>query len=207
MTDQDQTVYFASLDVFDPDGPGRMQQGQIYGGDTLLFVLAAEDARSALERLAGAVAEKGMSMTRLRAAGPVGTYAPDAFPVPVELDDMIADAQASGRICALPPVSFAPHEVEWTEISVGMAEVGRGPGDPGEYRQFAVRGPVALALAQLFAACDRDGVRLRSVDDLQDAALIYGGDEFGKGSVQDLVDKGLPSFTWGTRYPVETEEA
>ena len=85
------TIY-ANLQVWDPMGQMKVEPGLTYGGQTMLFVLAADSLCTGLLRLMDAVAEKGLGLIRVMFAGYTDNFNEDHFPYQVELDPMIKDA-------------------------------------------------------------------------------------------------------------------
>jgi len=209
MSERAPGVFYASIDIFDPAGQAAIDEGLVYGGETRLFMLTAGSLREALERVLEALTAKQMRLIHVRSAGALGAFEAPCFPFEADLEAMAGDARASGRICATPAYSFAPHDVDWSMVSIGLAEVcdpglAKARAYTGEYRQFMVLGAPAMALAQLFEACAREGLELKGVDELQDAVLIFGDDPFGKGTVSEALEKVSEELTWGTSYEYET---
>lgn len=183
------TIY-AHLQLWDPVGQMKLDEGLSYGGQTMLFVLAAEDLASGLETLLAAVQAKGLGLMRVMHAGYTEDFEPDHFPFEADLAPMIRDAEETGKICALPPVTFAPNAlVTPLEVTVAILDLAPEQGaDGGGMVLAAMEGSVAATLPGLLSHIMAEGLRVRSIEDVKDATEHSEGYGFEMG-IEKLVEQ------------------
>jgi hypothetical protein len=181
------TIY-AHLQLWDPMGQVKIDPGLTYGGQTMLFVLAADDLVTGLETLIEATRAKGLGLIRLIYAGYTEDFEPDHFPFEADLAPMIEDAVTLGKICALGPFTFPPNQlVVPLDVTVAIVELAaEGGAEGGALILAAVEGSVAVALPRLLVHLRREGQRLRSLEDVKDATEH--SEDYGfKTSIEDMV--------------------
>ena len=165
------TIY-ANLQLWDPMGQMKIEPGLMYGGQSMLFVLAAEDLAAGVLRLMDAVAEKGLGLIRLMYAGYTDDFEPDHFPYGVELEPMIRDAQELDKICAIGPFTFEPAAApEPEEVMLACVDVhDSANGASGAICLAAMRGSVSDGLRVLLQGMREQGVHLHRLEDAKDAS-------------------------------------
>ncbi|MDQ2089495.1 hypothetical protein [Marimonas arenosa] len=180
---------FAHLQLWDPVGQMKIDPDLTYGGQTMLFVLAAEDLVTGIEKLLQAVQAKGLGLVRLMHAGFTEDFEPDHFPFEVDLAPMIRDAEELDKICALPPVTFSPNTlVTPLEVTVAILDLAADKGTGGALTLAAIQGSVAAALPRLLDHIRSQGLAVRSIEDVKDATEHSEGYGFEIG-IEDLVNK------------------
>ena len=187
------TIY-ANLQLWDPIGQMKVAPGLMYGGQSMLFVLAAEDLRDGLLRLVDAVAAKGLGLIRVMYAGYTDAFDPDHFPYEVELDPMIADAVEQDKICAVGPFTFDPAAApESADVMLACidiydpAQAGKGAYD-GALCLAGVAGNVADGLRTLIADMQAQDIELKHIEDAKDGsehAEVYSFET----TVEDMIGK------------------
>ena len=187
------TIY-ANLQLWDPMGQMKVTPGLQYGGQSMLFVLAADDLRAGLLRLVDAVAAKGLGLIRVMYAGYTEVFDPDHFPYDVELEPMIADALEQDKVCAVGPFTFDPAAApESADVMLACIDVfDPSQSDEGAYDGAlclaAVAGNVADGLRTLIADMQAQGIELKHIEDAKDGsehAEVYSFET----SVEDLIGK------------------
>lgn len=187
------TIY-ANLQLWDPMGQMKIAPGLIYGGQSMFFVVAADNLVSGLDRLLDTVAEKGLGLIRLMYAGYTDEFNPDHFPYEVDLAPMIKDAMELDKICALGPFTFDPAAApEPAGVMLACVDVFEprdneaGPGT-GALCLAAVQGSVADGLRALLREMQAKGVQLHLIEDAKDASEHSEVFSF-ETSVEDMVKR------------------
>ena len=98
---------YANLQLWDPRGQMKIEPGLLYGGQSMFFVLAADDLESGLIRLLDAVAQKGLGVVRLLYAGEASNFSDDHFPFEVDMQTMADSAEIAF------PLPLSP---QWNEM-------------------------------------------------------------------------------------------
>ena len=183
---------YANLQLWDPLGQMKIEPGLLYGGQSMFFVLAADDLESGLIRLLDAVAQKGLGVVRLLYAGEASNFSDDHFPFEVDMQTMADDALKTGEICALGPYTYepaaAPESEEVMLACVDLADPAQGGAYAGELRLAATRGNVADGLRALIAQMQAEGLRLKALEDVKDASEHSEVFNF-ETSVEDMVKR------------------
>ena len=187
------TIY-AHLQLWDPVGQMKVDEGLTYGGQTMLFVLAGDDLVAGLERLVEAVQARRLGLMRLLHAGYTEDFEPDHFPFEADLDAMVHDALELDKICAVGPFTFAPNTlVAPLEVTIAILDqIATRPGgdiaDEGALTLAAMEGSVANALPALLAHARREGLQLHAIQDVKDATEHSEGYGF-KRKIEDMVNE------------------
>ena len=196
-----------------PDGPDRVAEGESYGGEALLFVVADVRFGNALKVLLSAVQGNGLEVTRMINACHPDAFEPEDFPFPHDLDAMISDATRSSEICVTDGRTFAPIDQRLSGVTLGFADIfdpsheaGKEP-YAGEIVPFAVRSPVPLALEGLLLRCQAENLILKGVHEVADA-VFASPDVLREILNIDGNDKALSQgqLCWGNIYSYAQEE-
>jgi len=185
---------YAHLQVWDPLGQMKLDEGLRYGGQTMLFVLAADGLAEGLLKLMDAVAQKGLGFVRLIYAGYTDGFEPDHFPFEVDIATMTADALETGRICAIGPYTYAPtldlksEDVMLACVDLLGPDLGEAAPRGGAICLAAMRGSVADGLRALLEAARADGQEILSLEDVKDASEHSEVFDF-ETSVEELVKR------------------
>ncbi|MDU8926001.1 hypothetical protein RXV86_01250 [Alisedimentitalea sp. MJ-SS2] len=187
------TIY-ANLQLWDPMGQMKLDPGLMYGGQSMLFVLAADDLRAGLLRLVDAVATKGLGLVRVMYAGYTDAFDTDHFPYEVDMGPMIADALDQDKICAVGPFTFDPAAApESADVMLACIDVfDPSQADEGAYDGAlclaGVAGNVADGLRALIADMQAQEIDLKHIEDAKDGsehAEVYSFET----SVEDMIGK------------------
>lgn len=196
------TAFFANVDLYDPTGPDRMEEGNVYGGETRLFVLDAPDMAEALRDLINAVACQNARLDRIHIAAPVSAFEAAVFPFEVDIDSMIKDAVEQGKICVTPDYTFSPYGNNTTGVFYGLFDLYdlKRSGDipyAGEFTYAARRakscGEALLAVLDDLAS---DDCRLKSVEDFSDVEFYDTSNRLQSGTLADLVASDTATVVW-----------
>ena len=184
-------VIYAHLQLWDPMGQMKLDEGLRYGGETMLFVLAAEDLASGLLKLLDSVAARRLGLIRLNYAGYAEDFAEDHFPFEVDMAAMVEDARETGRICAMGPYTFEPTAaLKPEEVMLACVDLAQGAG--GELRLAARRGSVAEGLRDLVEAAKTEARAIVALEDVKDASEHSEVFDF-EDSVEDMVKRARAS--------------
>lgn len=168
--------YFAAVELFDPDGPRQADDGDVYGGETRLFVLDCSDLAEALDTLNASIASHGLSLMRLLHAGAADNFDDDMLPFDVDIDTMVQTASAGGEICVSQPHHFSPDETDG--VPNGVFAVCADLFDPewadedegnyaGHYQLAVIAAPsAAQALAMLLSDCGAHDLIVQALEGL-----------------------------------------
>ncbi|MEZ5715306.1 MAG: hypothetical protein R3D85_09135 [Paracoccaceae bacterium] len=181
---------YAHLQLWDPVGQMKLDEGLTYGGQTMFFVLAAEDLVAGMARLLEAVQAKRLGLMRVIHAGYTEDFKPDDYPFELDLAPMIADAETLDKICALPPVTFAPNALV-TPLDVTVAILDLAPehgAEGGGMMLAAMDGNVAQTVPGLLTHIRDQGLRVRSIEEVKDATEHSEGYGFEIG-IEKLVEQ------------------
>lgn len=183
------TIY-AHLQLWDPVGQMKLDEGLTYGGETMLFVLAADDLVAGMERLLEAVQARRLGLMRVIHAGYTEDFETDDYPFEADLAPMIEDAETLDKICALPPVTFAPNTlVTPLDVTVAILDLAPEQGaDGGGLVLAAMDGNVAQTVPRLLSHIRDQDLRLRSIEEVKDATEHSEGYGFEIG-IEKLVEQ------------------
>lgn len=179
---------YANLQLWDPMGQMKIEPGLVYGGQSMLFALAADDLVGGLLRLIDAVAEKGLGLMRVLYAGYCEDFEPDHFPFGVDLEPMVRDALDLDKVCAIGPFTFEPAAApEAEEVMLACVDIAEDSGG-GALCLAAVQGGVADGLRRLLQDFRDKEIKLFRLEDAKDAsehAEVYSFET----SLEDMVKR------------------
>lgn len=205
--------YVFSLCGIAQDGQSRVADGETYGGEALLFVVADVSFASALKVLLSATEGNGFEITRMVNACHPDAFEAEDFPFPNDLDAMLEDAVQSGEICVTDGNTFAPMEQQLSCFTLGFADIF----DPsrendhspyaGEIVPFAIKVPPHLALEGLLLRCQSENLTLKGVHEVADA--VFASPDVMREILNIDGNEGALSrgqLCWGNVYSYEREE-
>lgn len=209
--------YFAAVEAFDPDGPNLAEEGEVYGGETRLFVLDCTDLSEALETLNGSIASHGLALMRVLHAGPAEAFDDDMLPFEVDIDAMVQTASEGGEICVSEPHPFAPDPSDGAPTGVyavcaDLFDPEWADEDEGNYAghyQLAViaASDAAQALAMLLSDCGAHDLILQSLEGLVEAnAFPFDAYDFEfdeEDPTSEVLDEGGMIWSNAYAYPPE----
>ena len=207
------TTFFVSVDLFDPAGPKRMKDGNVYGGETRLFVLADDTLDTALRTLINAVDAQGMRIDRLHKAAPTATFQSDDFPFDVDVAAMSRDARELDEICVTPDYTFSPYGNNETGLFYGLFDYfdpSRGTPYAGEFCHAARKADTCGdALRAVLDDLASDNCRLKAIEDFSDAHFYDPSVTLPAGSLGDLIASTPDGIIWAegaTLYESEDDD-
>jgi hypothetical protein len=171
--------YFAAVEVFDPDGPAQAEEDLVYGGETRMFVLTANDLAGALDVLNSSIINHGLALMRVLHAGLAEDFDDEMLPFEVDIDAMVQTAEERGEICVSEAHAFEPDPTDDAQmggyaVCLDLCDPDWADEDEGEYAghyQLAVIAApsAAEALAMLLADCAAQDLLLQGIEGLVDA--------------------------------------
>jgi hypothetical protein len=211
-------IYFAAVELFDPEGPSQSDADLIYGGEARMFVLAADDLAEALDTLNASIAGHGLALMRVLHAGLAEHFDDEMLPFEVDIDAMVQTAEEAGEICVSEPHAFEPDPADGPRVGVFAAcldlfDPEWADEDEGEYAghyQLAViAAPTcAEALAMLLSDCAAHELMVQGVEGMVDtSAFPFDAYEFEfdeEDPVGDVQDEGGMIWSNAYAYPPET---
>lgn len=205
--------YFFNLYGVSPDGPSRVPEGEEYGGETMLFVVADVGFANALKCLIEATRSNELEIIRMVSAGRASAFDPEDFPFPHDLDAMVKDATAMGEICVTDGRTFAPIDKSLSGVTLGFADVfdpkrvDSGRPYAGEIVPFALKGGAHLALEGLVLRCEAENLTLKGMHSVADATFSHPDvlrEILSIRANQGVLSRG--KLCWGASYAYEYEE-
>lgn len=209
--------YFAAVELFDPEGPNQADDGEVYGGETRLFVLDCGDLAEALDTLNASIASHGLILMRLLHAGLAQQFDDDMLPFDVDIDMMVQTASAGGEICVSQPHHFSPDETDG--VPNGVFAVCADLFDPewaedeegtyaGHYQLAVIAAPnAAQALAMLLSDCAAHDLMLQALEGLvAENAFPFDAYDFEfdeEDPVSDVAEEGGMIWSNAYSYPPE----
>lgn len=195
------------------DGQSRVPDGETYGGEALLFVVADVSFSSALKVLLSATEGNGLKITRMINGCHPDAFEADDFPFPHDLDAMLEDALRTGEICVTVGDTFAPMDQRLSGVTLGFVDLydpsQENARDPyaGEIVSFALKAPVPLALEGLLLRIQTENLTLKGLHEVADAVFA------SPDVMREILDidgneaaLSRGQLCWGAIYAYEREE-
>ncbi len=210
-------AYFATVEVFDPEGPNQADATEVYGGETRLFVLSAGDLAEALTVLNGSIAGHDLTLMRVLHAGAAEQFDDDMLPFEVDIDEMVETAEAGGEICVSEPHNFEPDPADPAPSGVFAACLDLFDADwadeeegeyAGHYQLAVIAAPTAAeALAMLLSDCAAHDLIVQGIEGMVDAAAFpfdaYDFEFDEEDPVGEVLDEGGMIWSNAYSYPPE----
>lgn len=209
--------FYAAVEVHDPDGPANADDGEIYGGETRLFVLDSSDLADALDTLNASIAGHGLALMRVLHAGLAENFDDDMLPFDVDIDAMVNTASEGGEICVSEPHSFSPDETDGAPSGVyavcaDLFDPEWADEEEGNYAghyQLAVIAAAsgAQALAMLLSDCAAHDLIVQGLEGLVEAnAFPFDAYDFEfdeEDPTSEVLDEGGMIWSNAYAYPPE----